>query len=88
MLSKTAEKLRCAERHHTLLVAARVVFPTKGDAFAIKRQKAVIADGYSVGIPSEIAQHRLRSAESRLGIDDLILAEQSVQECCELLRSC
>ncbi len=56
VLHEASEKLQRGERHRATLTVMRVVLPAKGDALAIKREQAVIADRDTMGIPTEIAQ--------------------------------
>ena len=63
----------------------RVVLPTKGDVIAIHREKAMIRDGYSVGIASQVLKHVLWPAKGRLGINDPVFPKQSAQEGWECL---
>ena len=74
------------ERHLRVLVAVGIVLPAEGDAFSIESQQAMIGDGDAVGVAAEIAQHLAGSAESRLGVDDPVLAMQTAEELGELFR--
>jgi hypothetical protein len=57
MLQEAPQELGGGERHPPLLVAARVILPAEGDALTVESQQAMIADGNTVGVASEVAQH-------------------------------
>ena len=80
MLQEAPQELGGGERHLSLLVAARVILPAEGDALAIESQQAMIADGNTVGVPAEVAQHLASAAESWLGIDDPVLPKQRAEK--------
>ncbi len=80
------QELASMERHNARLVAVRIVAPTKRDAFSIESQQAMIRDGDAVGVAPEIAQYLQRSAESRLGVNDPVLAAQTAEELGKLFR--
>ena len=68
------------------LVAVRVVLPAKRDALAVEGEQPVIADRHAMRVAPEIAQHRCRAAEGRLGIDDPVGLEERVDEGVPLRR--
>ena len=65
MLAEAAQELACGECHDALLVAVRIVFPSKAYAVTIEAQQALIADGYAVSVAAEIAQHVSRLRQMR-----------------------
>ena len=66
---KAADELGGVERHGLEPVAAfdPVVFPFEGDALAVERDEPGVGDG---GVAREIGEHRFRSGEGPLGVDD------------------
>jgi hypothetical protein len=56
------------------------IFPADGGALTIEGQQAMIADGDTMSVPAEVAQHLASAAEGRLGIDDPILPEQRAEK--------
>ena len=80
MLQEAPQKLGGRERHRPLLVAVRVVLPAEGDALTVESQQTMIADGNTVGVPAQIAQHLASAAESWLGINDPVLPEQRAEK--------
>jgi hypothetical protein len=80
VLHEAPEKLQRGDRHRATLTVVRVVLPPKGNALAIKREQAVIADRDTMGIPTEIAQDGGWAAEGRLRIDNPVGAKQRVHK--------
>ena len=80
MLQEAPQELGGRERHLSLLVAARVILPAEGDALTVESQQAMIADGDTVSVPAEVAQHLASAAESWLGINDPVLPEQRAEK--------
>lgn len=52
-----------------LLAVLRVVLPFKTDAAVFQCAKAMVGDGYAMGIARQILEHALRSAERRLDVN-------------------
>jgi hypothetical protein len=77
---ETAKKLHGRQRHGAPLVAVGVVLPPEGDPFAVEGEQSMVGDGYPVGIAAEVAEHLCRPAESRLGMDDPVVAVECAQE--------
>ena len=86
VLDEAAEKLHRRERHRALLAAMRVVLPVKRHALAVEGEQSVIADRHAMGVAPEVAQHRGRAAEGRLGVDDPVRVEEGVDEGMPLRR--
>ena len=84
MRQKTPQELMRTDRHLTLLVPVRVVFPTEGDVFPIERQEAMVADGNAMGIARQIVQHVLGSAEWRFEIDNPVMPVKGSEKTSEL----
>ena len=40
----------------------------------------MVGDGYAMSVAGEVAEHMMRPAKGRLGIDDPVLAEEGTQE--------
>ena len=76
--------------HRSHLVAAGVIPPTEGNAFAIEGDEPVVGDGDTVSITTEIANDLFRPAEgglwsldipsSRFGINGYVFFKIYVQE--------
>lgn len=81
MLAEAAQELACGERHDSLLVAVGVVLPSEADALTVEAEQALIADGNTMGIAAEVAQHANGISERRLGIDNPVVLEQRAHEC-------
>jgi len=77
---ETAKKLHGRQRHCALLVAVGVVLPPESDLFAVEGEQAMVGDGYPMGIAAQVAEHLCRSAESRLGMDNPVVAVECAQE--------
>jgi hypothetical protein len=73
VLDIAPQELFYRERHRSLLVAMRIIFPAKGNAISVKGQQAMIADRDSVGVPAQITKHLSRTAESRFSVNNPIL---------------
>ncbi len=84
-MGQTAQELQRCQSHFLLFVAMRVGSPAQGDLFAIEAEQAMIADGYTMGVTAEVAQHLSRSAEGRFSIDDPVFLKQPVQKDSEAL---
>ena len=69
---KAGDELGGVERHGLEPVAAfdPVVFPFEGDAPVVERDEPGVGDGDAVGVVREIGEHRFRSGEGALGVDD------------------
>jgi hypothetical protein len=83
MLQEPAQELFCRQGRGTGRTVMRVVLPTKGNAIAIHREEAMIRDGHSMGIASEVLKHVLWPAKGSLGINYPVFPKQSAQEGCE-----
>ena len=68
------------QRHRALFIAVGVVLPPEGHLFAVEGKQPVVGDGYPMGIAAQVAEHLCRSAESRLGMDDPVVAVERAQE--------
>ena len=58
-----------------------VVFPSEEHLGFVDRHNAVVGNGDTVRIASQIMQYVLGSAERWLGVNDPIFLKQGVQEC-------
>ena len=79
MEQKAAQELIDSQSHEPLLVAVRGISPAEGDLAIGESDQPGVRDGDAMSVCAEIAQHMLRSAEGRLGIDDPVVAEQYPQ---------
>ena len=54
-----------AERHGALAIVtvAAIVLVAEGDSSLVERDQPAVRDGDTVGVPRQIGEHRLRSAE-------------------------
>ena len=68
MQQKATQELIRGNRHLPLFVAVRIIFPAESDLVAIKAGEAMIADGHTMRVPSQIMQDVFRSTEWRFGI--------------------
>ena len=82
---KPAHELLRGGGHDPLLVAARIVPPTKRDCATIKGNETVVGDGDTVGVAPEVADHLLGAAEGGFGIDDPVPTKQRSEKCGEAL---
>jgi hypothetical protein len=83
---EAAQELVDRQSQESLLVGVRGVSPTEGDVALLKGDESAVGDGDAVGVATEIAQRVFRSAEGRLGIDYLVVAEQRSKPCGEEAR--
>src|SRR3954447_18188579 len=67
---EATDELVGAKGHHLLLVVVAIILPAEADlAFGESHQTAV-GDCDAMGIPAEIIEHLLGSAERSLDVDD------------------
>ena len=76
MQKKAPKKLIGADCHLSLLVAVRIILPSKGDTVILEGQQPVVGDGDPVRVAREVMQYMLRPAKGALGVDDPVLTEQ------------
>ena len=67
---EATDELLGAEGHHLRVVVVAIVLPTEADPAILHLEQAMIGDGDTVGVASEVSQHGFRSSEGRLGVDD------------------
>jgi len=77
---ESANELVGSDGHRSHLVAAGVIPPTEGNAFAIEGDKPVVGDGDTMSITAEITDDLFRPAEGGLGINNPILPKQRSEE--------
>jgi hypothetical protein len=70
MEEEPADKLLGLEDHGLLAVMVRIISPEEGNLTVADGEEAVIADGDSVGISTQILQDPLGAIEGRFAIDD------------------
>ena len=73
VLAKAAQELDSGESHDALFIATSIVSPSEAHAVTIEAKQALIADGHTVGIAAEIAQHVARFTKSGLGINHPVM---------------
>ena len=56
--------------HRLLAPPVGVVLPAEPDLAVLQGDQPVVADRHPVGVPGQVLQHLLRSAEGRLGVHD------------------
>lgn len=79
MGQEAADELVGLERHDALTVGAvaTVILDPERHLIFIEGDEAAVRDGDAVGIAREIGEHRFRTGEGRLGVDDPgLLAER------------
>ena len=99
MLGVAPQELRCRERHETLLVSTRVVFPAESDVFSIEEHQAMITDSNAMFakqtptgrpetmcVPAQIPEHRGRPRHRVFYIGDPALTMQRPKKGGECLR--
>src|SRR5450432_2378802 len=79
VLEEEANEFLSRHGHH-LAERVAVVGPPKGDLAVIERQQALVADGDTVSIASEVLQHLGGAAEGRLGINHPFFLSEGSQE--------
>ena len=67
---ETADELDRIEGHDLGAGVIGVVFPVEADAAVFQGSKAVVGDGHSMGIASQILEHASWSTEGRLDVND------------------
>lgn len=86
MQQETAKELVCRQAHPLLPVAVSGVTPTEADVVIVECNESMVGDRDAMRVGAEIAQNVFGASERTLGVDDPIVAEQSSQPCCEVLR--
>src|SRR5262249_34341122 len=81
-----SDELVDRDGHRSDLVAAFVISPMEGNAFAIEGDEPVVGDGDTMSIQAQIADDLFRPAEGGLGIDNPILTKQRSEERSEEFR--
>src|SRR5438105_14555893 len=67
---EAADELVGAKGHHLLLIVVAIILPAEADPALGKTDQAAVGDGDTMGIPAEIIENLLGSAERSLGVDD------------------
>ena len=69
---EAADELVGGERHGLVSIVSLdpVILPLEGDASLVEGDQTAVGDGHAVGVARQIGQHRLRSAERTLCVDD------------------
>jgi hypothetical protein len=80
MLHEAAEELFVGKSHHAALAVMGVVFPSEADAAVVHRQEAMIGDGHTMGVASQVLQDVIWAAERFFGVDHPILPKESAHE--------
>ena len=83
---ESSDELVSRDGHRSHLVAAGVISPTEGHAFAIEADESVVGDGDTMSITTEIADDLFRPAEGGFGINNPILTKQRSEERSEVFR--
>jgi hypothetical protein len=83
---KTSDELVGRDGHRSHLVAAGVIPPTEGNAFAIEGDEPVVGDGDTMSITAEISDDLFWAAEGGFGINNPILTKQQSEERREVFR--
>src|SRR6516162_1645772 len=71
-MSSPTRQLVGSQRHLLVPIVAldAVVLPLEGNALLVEGDQAAVGDGNAMGVTRQIGQHRLRSAERTLCVDD------------------
>src|SRR5260370_1339126 len=77
---EAAQKLLRTERHHSLLIPVGIILPAESNLVMLESHEAVVGDGHAMGVTGERAEHMMRTAEGRLGVDDPVWTEQGTEE--------
>jgi hypothetical protein len=86
MKQESSDELVSRDGHRSHLVAAGVISPPEGNAFAIEGDESVVGDGDTMSITTEIADDLFRPAEGGFGINNPILTKQRSEERIEVFR--
>jgi hypothetical protein len=78
---ETTEEFLGRQSHTLFLISMSVVLPEEGDLVVVKGQEAVVADGDTMGVASQIGQHVVWATKRRLGVNDPLLVKDWPQEC-------
>jgi hypothetical protein len=73
VLAKAAQELDSGESHDALFIATSIVSPSEAHAVTIEAKQTLIADGHTVGVAAEIAQHVARFTKSGLRINHPVM---------------
>ena len=85
---ETGQELVRRNGHDLLKSAIFVISPKERNLAMAQLEEAVVGDGDTMGIASQIAQNLVRSCERRLGLDDPVMNEQRLEEIVERSRGC
>src|SRR5277367_3444302 len=69
---KATNELGRFQGHGALPIAPRVVLPAERDLAILQTKQASVGNGYSVGVPSQVLEHDLGTAERRGSILPII----------------
>jgi hypothetical protein len=78
---ETPEKFDSIQTHNPRLSLLSVVLHREADPAIVECHQAVIGDGNSVSVSTEVAEDVFRTGEGRLGIYDPVLAIKSIEKC-------
>jgi hypothetical protein len=84
MEEEPADKLLGLEPHGFLAVLVLIISPTEGNLTVPDGEEAVIADGDSVGISTQVLQDPLGAIEGRFAIDHPFFMVERPDEGCEV----
>ena len=82
-LQEAAQKFFARQGHGALLVVVCIVFPSEEHLGFVDRHNAVVGNGHTMRIASQIVQDVFRPAKRWLGVNDPIFLKQGVQKCRE-----
>lgn len=86
MEQEAAQELIDGERQEALLIAVFGVPPTERDAAIGQGDEAMVGDGYSMRVATEVMENMLRAAEGPLAVDHPFVAEELPDEREEVFR--
>jgi len=73
MQEKPPDELDGIQGHLFDLIAIPRIAPPKTYAVMVQTQQPPVGNGYSMGVPRQILEHLLRTAERGLGVNDPLL---------------
>src|SRR6266550_6254221 len=87
---KATDELNRIEAHHLDAVVVSGVAPFKTHLAVVQVQEPAIGEGNTMSVACQILEHKVRTAERCLGIDDPFLMAQGGEHCVEWawLREC
>ena len=86
MKQKAAQESLCRQRQLFLHVSMRTVSPCEGNFSVLERNQAMVGNGHSMGVASEIFENLFRPAEWAFAVNHPIVAIEVMNEGMKCLR--